>query len=100
MTCRSNVHKRWTSITTPITMSISGHHCRSRGPSCGIQPRFDSKKSAPTMIKIKAPVRDLNGMFLLREMVRFSSHALPQQARARIVRQSSLTASPAEHHTG
>src|SRR5215831_9189482 len=55
-----HAHDRWTSMTTPMTMS--GHHCRKRGPSCGITPRLDRRKSTPTKIKTSAPVRDLKSI--------------------------------------
>src|SRR5215470_5359389 len=38
---------------------MTGHQCRSRGPSCGINPRFESKNSTPTTMRIRATVRDL-----------------------------------------
>src|SRR5215472_13907485 len=58
----AHAHDRWTSMATPMTMSMSGHHCRKRGPSCGITPRLDRRKSTPTKIKTNAPVRDLKSI--------------------------------------
>jgi len=49
-------------MTTPTMIRMSGYHCRRSGPICGIKPRFDIRKSAPTMISTMAPVRDRNAM--------------------------------------
>lgn len=55
---RPHFPRRSTSMTTPAMMRASGHHCRRRGQTCGIMPRFDNRKSTPTTIRISPPKLD------------------------------------------
>ena len=45
-------------IMTPAIMRPRGHHCRRRGQTCGIMPKFDNRKRIPTTIKTSAPKLD------------------------------------------
>lgn len=82
-------HNLWTSMTIPMMISMSGHHCLRSGPSCGIQPRLDRRNSTPTIIKTSAPVRDLSGTFppgsdgLIAASIRHAQPLLPRFKSAR-----------------
>src|SRR5207247_948318 len=58
-------------------------HWWRKGPIRGIQPRFDRRKTAPTMIKITATVRDLNCTNALLRMLTSDNASRPGVVRPR-----------------